>query len=138
MEVLMLSYRGVSVVFEYPVAVDPFIIGAVVLPSVGQSAEPHSGVVGHLQGAGRRLRAGGDSGILDVDGRLFESVTFRMVKSPAGGAVDSLVTPVPVVSFVPAGHGWVGDEAKHNRKLVIRSHHTLVPSSLRSQSLSGN
>ena len=130
MEVLMLSYRGVSVVFEYPVAVDPFIIGAVVLPSVGQSAEPHSGVVGHLQGAGRRLRTGGDSGILDVDGRLLESITLRVVKSPACGAVDSLVTPVPVVSFVPAGHGWVGDEAKQNRKLFIRSHHTLVPYSV--------
>ena len=65
METILLSDRGVSIVGQFSV-VDPVIVRPVVmLPSVGELAEPHSVVAAHQQRSG--LRGGGDSGRLDVD-----------------------------------------------------------------------
>ena len=67
METILLSDRSVSIVGQYSV-VDPVIIRAVVmLPSVGELAEPHAVVAAHQQRSGAWLRGGGDSGRLDVD-----------------------------------------------------------------------
>ena len=67
METILLSDRGVSIVGQFSV-VDPVIVRPVVmLPSVGELAEPHAVVAAHQQRIATWLRGGGDSGRLDVD-----------------------------------------------------------------------